>query len=66
MLEGALDSTKEHRHSSKLHPRQQNSTAHGSAEVGLTPGKLDLLETAIETYNLLLGSPEPPVAKKPP
>jgi hypothetical protein len=26
-------------------------------DVGLTPGKLDLLETRIETYNLLLGSP---------
>ena len=27
------------------------------ADVGLTPGKLDLLETRLETYNLLLGSP---------
>ena len=27
------------------------------ADVGLTEGKLDLLETRIETYNLLLGSP---------
>jgi hypothetical protein len=26
-------------------------------DVGLTPGKLDLLETRIETYNLLLGTP---------
>lgn len=31
--------------------------AHGIADVGLTQGKLDLLETRIETYNLLLGSP---------
>jgi hypothetical protein len=31
--------------------------ATGLAEVGLTAGKLDLLETRIETYNLLLGTP---------
>ena len=29
----------------------------GLADVGLTEGKLDLLETHIETYNLLLGTP---------
>jgi len=29
----------------------------GLTEVGLTTGRLDLLETRIETYNLLLGSP---------
>ncbi len=29
----------------------------GLADVGLTEGKLDLLETRIETYNLLLGTP---------
>lgn len=29
----------------------------GLADVGLTEGKLDHLETTIETYNLLLGSP---------
>lgn len=28
-----------------------------AADLGLTPGKLDTLETRIETYNLLLGSP---------
>ncbi len=33
------------------------STTPGLADVGLTEGKLDLLETGIETYNLLLGSP---------
>lgn len=33
------------------------ATTPGIAEVGLTEGKLDLLETVIETYNLLLGSP---------
>lgn len=33
------------------------SPAPGLADVGLTPGKLDLLETHVETYNLLLGSP---------
>ncbi len=33
------------------------TTAAGLADVGLTVGKLDLLETRIETYNLLLGSP---------
>jgi hypothetical protein len=33
------------------------STQPGLADVGLTPGKLDLLETRIETYNLLLGTP---------
>ena len=33
------------------------STEHGLADVGLTEGKLDLLETRIETYNLLLGTP---------
>ncbi len=27
------------------------------ADTGLTEGKFDLLETAIETYNLLLGTP---------
>jgi hypothetical protein len=31
--------------------------APSAADVGITPGKLDLLETCIETYNLLLGSP---------
>jgi hypothetical protein len=34
-----------------------DSTAPGLADVGLTEGKLDLLETRIETYNLLLGTP---------
>jgi hypothetical protein len=29
----------------------------GLPDIGLTEGKLDLLETRIETYNLLLGSP---------
>ena len=33
------------------------STQPGLADVGLTEGKLDLLETQIETYNLLLGTP---------
>jgi|GEM_PF-2705745 len=33
------------------------TSAHGLPSVGLTEGKLDLLETHIETYNLLLGSP---------
>jgi len=33
------------------------STIPGLTDVGLTDGKLDLLETEIETYNLLLGSP---------
>lgn len=33
------------------------SSEHGLASVGLTEGRLDLLETRTETYNLLLGSP---------
>ncbi len=33
------------------------SNTSGLLSVGLTEGKLDLLETHIETYNLLLGSP---------
>jgi hypothetical protein len=33
------------------------STEPSLTDVGLTEGKLDLLETRIETYNLLLGSP---------
>lgn len=33
------------------------SSERGLAAVGLSEGKLDLLETRIETYNLLLGSP---------
>ena len=33
-------------------PNQPSAT-----DVGLNPGKLDLLETRIETYNLLLGTP---------
>jgi len=33
------------------------SATPGLTDVGLTPGKLDLLETRIETYNLLLGTP---------
>ncbi len=33
------------------------TTAPDLAAVGLTEGKLDLLETRIETYNLLLGTP---------
>lgn len=28
-----------------------------AADMGITPGKLDTLETRIETYNLVLGSP---------
>lgn len=33
------------------------SSEPSATDVGLTPGRLDLLETRIETYNLLLGSP---------
>lgn len=34
-----------------------STTLPNLADVGLTEGKLDLLETQIETYNLLLGTP---------
>jgi len=43
----------------QLGPRLPASAANqpGPTDVGSNEGKLDLLETRIETYNLLLGSP---------